>query len=84
MKELKQLPPDIEDKLLDVFTWLEDNRGVDHYDYTGLGSWGKSKPYLITFGGEDLMSLKFCMTEKSNGDYDGYEGLNVSYSLEEK
>lgn len=82
-RELSKLPDEIEDKLLEVLSYLEDEGLADPYDYVGYSHKDKAKPYLISFGGIPLAEIKFCMNTRSNGDCDGCEGNNFNYFVEE-
>ena len=72
---LNQYIVEIVDHLLD--------EGLAVEEYTGYSKADRNIPFNILFGDSHVADVEFIMNEKSNGDYDGLDGFNVSLIFEE-
>ena len=72
---LNQCIVEIVDHLLD--------EGLAVEEYTGYSKADHNIPFNLLFGDSHVADVEFIMNEKSNGDYDGLDGFNVSLIFEE-
>jgi hypothetical protein len=74
----------IEASIIGIVNTLIDIGEVDPYEYTGLHESETPKPYQCVLGGKVVAEIKFVMTVRDDGDYDGFEGFNVEMVLYER
>ena len=72
----------LKDHVLAIVEYLLDE-GLDVEEYAGYSKADRNIPFKILFGDFHVANVEFIMNEKSNGDYDGLEGFNVSLIYEE-
>jgi hypothetical protein len=79
---MKKLSDNVVDSILNVVEELESEGIIDPYDYTGGHESECPKPLMVSIGGKELFEVEYIMNVRSNGDYDGVQGMNVKFKGE--